>query len=90
MLGLKASGEVRRRLRSLRDDNPELFALVAASITSAREGERAGATFRLEDGRTAYLLTFFDFTTRTDFALVWTLDESDGDSAVLVIEASHL
>jgi hypothetical protein len=90
LLALKAPKEVRSRLRALRDSNPELFLTVSEAITSARDGQRPGAAFRLEDGRTAHLFSFYDFQAKTDFIVVWTLDESDEEPAVDVIEADHV
>lgn len=90
MLGLKASRKVRGALRSLRASNPELFTIVSVSITAARDGQPPGAAFRLKDGRTARLISFYDFNAGTDFIVVWVLDESDEESAILIIEAAHL
>jgi hypothetical protein len=90
VLGLKASKKVRRALRSLRESNPELFTIVSASITAARDGQPRGAAFRLTDGRTARVISSYDFNAGTDFIVVWVLDESDEDSAILIIEAAHL
>jgi hypothetical protein len=89
MLGLKASKEVRQRLRSLRHSNPELFTTITVSVNADRDGQPVGAAFRLTDGRTAHLMSFYDFNAGTDFIVVWVPDESDGEPAVLIIEAAH-
>jgi len=87
--GLKASKEVRQGLRSLRHSNPELFKTITVSVNAVRDGQPVGAAFRLTDGRTAHLVSFYDFNAGTDFIFVWVLDESDGVPAILIIEAAH-
>ena len=60
---------------------------------SQRSGDgvvHPGAAFGLKDGRTARLISLYDFNAGTDFIIVWVLDESDEEPAILIIEAAHL
>lgn len=92
MLALKATAEAKAGLRSLRTANPELFGVVSERITTLRGdpgGRTRGHTFRLDDGRTARLTTYFDIVAQKDLVLVWFVEEHSGQGLLHIIAVEH-
>lgn len=92
MLALKATVSAAAGLRALRSANPELFGVVSDSITAVREdpgGRDRGHTFRLADGRTARLATYYDVVAQRDLVLVWLIEERDELGTLDVIAVEH-
>ena len=93
MVALLATATARDALRSLRVSNPQLFVLVSTWIAEVRSdpaGPRAGRAFRLDDGTTARLLTFHDMVAGRDLAIIWILDEENGDPAMRIVTVQHV
>jgi hypothetical protein len=93
VLALLATATARDALRSLRVSNAQLFVLVSTWIAEVRSdpaGPRAGRAFRLDDGTTARLLTFHDMVAGRDLAIIWILDEENGDPAMRIVTVQHV
>lgn len=92
MLGLKATDAVKAALRELRDANPDLFAVLSERISALREDPEPrdqGRSFRLDDGRTAHLASFFDVAAQSDLVLVWLVEEIDGEGVLTLRALEH-
>ena len=87
MLALAATAQARLALRALRDSNPELFATISDRLTGRRRepgGRLQGRPFRLDDGRTARLATYYDTVAGCELVLVWAVEESGGQGTLKV------
>lgn len=92
MLALKATPEAKAALRSLRTANPELFDLVSDRINALRAdpgGRERGHAFRLSDGRTARLATYFDVVAHAELVMVWLVEDQGGDGVLHLIAVEH-
>lgn len=94
MLGLTATTGARAGLSELRDNNPDLFAIVAAWLVEVRRGNadaiRRSTAFGLPDGGTARIRTFYDFAARSDLLVVWMVEEQgDSGPVVKVVAVEH-
>lgn len=81
MLGLSATDDAKAALRALKESNRDLFDVISERIGKLRddpEQKDQGRAFRLDDGRTAHLATFYDAADRRDLALVWVIEDIDG------------
>lgn len=93
MLALRATAEAKAGLLALRETNPSLFTAVSARIAEVRAdpgGRQRGHMFRLGDGRTARLATYFDVVARQDLVLVWLVEERDGAGVLNLIAVEHV
>lgn len=92
MLALEATAEAKAALRSLRVENPELFELVSERISSLRAdpgGRERGHAFRLGDGRTERLATYYDIVAQKELVMVWFVEEQGGDGVLHLIAVEH-
>lgn len=92
MLRLWSTEEAKAALVGLKASNPQLFTKVRDRINDLRaepDGKAKGRTFRLDDGRTAHLATFYDATAPTHLVLVWRIADGADGGELHVIAVEH-
>lgn len=93
MLALKATAAATSALRSLKTSNPELFATVSARMGDLRAdpgGRAQGRTFRLDDGRSARLATYYDTVAQRELVIVWLIEDAPAGGVLHVVAVAYV
>lgn len=92
MLRLCTTEKAKAALMGLKVSNPQLFTKVRDRINELRvepDGKAQGRTFRLDDGQTAHMATFYDATAPTDLVLIWRVADGADGGELHVIAVEH-